>query len=65
MSGHPAKLHRPKLSQKVAVSVVFVAAYIVSGPVGEVVDAIRRRRTKHTESEKLVHGTDTHTEDPR
>ncbi len=46
-------------------SFVFVTSYIVSGPVGEVVDAIRRRRTKHTESEKPVHGHDTHTEDPR
>ena len=44
---------------------VFATAYIVSGPVGEVVDAIRRRRTKHTESEKPVHGHDAHTEDPR
>jgi hypothetical protein len=44
---------------------VFGAAYIVSGPVGEVVDMIRRRRSKHTESEKPVHGHDTHTEDPR
>jgi len=33
-----------------------VSAYIISGPVGEVVDAIRRRRTKHTESEKPVMG---------
>jgi CDP-diacylglycerol--serine O-phosphatidyltransferase len=39
--------------------------YIVSGPVGEVVGAIRRRRTKHKESEKPAHGPDAHTEDPR
>jgi len=39
---------------------VFVSAYIISGPVGEVVDAIRRRRTKRTESEKPVHGHDAH-----
>jgi hypothetical protein len=44
---------------------VFTSAYIVSGPVGEVVDAIRRRRTKRTESEKPAHGHDAHTEDPR
>jgi len=31
---------------------------LISGPVGEVVDAIRRRRTKHTESEKPAHGHD-------
>ncbi len=39
---------------------VFVSAYIVSGPVGEVVDAIRRRRSKQTESEKPIHGHDAH-----
>jgi len=37
---------------------VFVSAYIVSGPVGEVVAAIRRRRAKQTKSEKPVHGPD-------
>jgi len=35
---------------------VFVSGYILSGPVGEVVRAIRRRRTKHIESEKPIHG---------
>ncbi len=39
---------------------VFASAYIVSGPVGEVIGAIRRRRTKHTESGKPVHEPDTH-----
>ena len=39
---------------------VFTASYIVSGPVGEAVNAIRRRRTKHTESEKPAHGHDAH-----
>jgi CDP-diacylglycerol--serine O-phosphatidyltransferase len=37
---------------------VFCASYIVSGPVGEVVNAIRRRRTKHTESGKPPDGHD-------
>jgi CDP-diacylglycerol--serine O-phosphatidyltransferase len=44
---------------------VFAASYVVSGPVGELVDAVRRRRTKHTESGKPVPGHDAHTEDPR
>ncbi|MGA8752858.1 CDP-diacylglycerol--serine O-phosphatidyltransferase [Candidatus Deferrimicrobium sp.] len=44
---------------------VFASAYIVSGPVGEVVDMIRRRRRRHVESEKPAHGHDAHTEDPR
>jgi hypothetical protein len=39
---------------------VFVTLYIVSGPVGEAINAIRRRRKKHTESEKPVHGHDAH-----
>jgi len=39
---------------------VFVSGYILSGPVGEVVRAIRRRRTKHIESEKPIHGHDAH-----
>jgi CDP-diacylglycerol--serine O-phosphatidyltransferase len=44
---------------------VFGCLYIVSGPVGEVVAMIRRRRRKHVEREKPVDGPDTHTEDPR
>jgi CDP-diacylglycerol---serine O-phosphatidyltransferase len=44
---------------------VFGASYIVSGPVGELVEAIRRRRRKHKGSEEPVHGDDAHTEDPR
>jgi hypothetical protein len=44
---------------------VFATGYIVSGPVGEVIGTIRRRRTKHTEREKPVDGHDTHREDPR
>jgi CDP-diacylglycerol--serine O-phosphatidyltransferase len=39
---------------------VFVTAYILSGMVGEVVEAIRHRRTKHTEREKTIHGHDAH-----
>ena len=39
---------------------VFAASYVVSGPVGELVDAVRRRRTKHTESGKPVPGHDAH-----
>jgi hypothetical protein len=44
---------------------VFASSYIVSGPVGEVVDMIRRRRRKHVEGEDPAHGDDAHTEDPR
>jgi len=37
------------------------SAYIVSGPVGEVVAAVRRARgKKRTESEKPIHGHDPH-----
>ena len=39
---------------------VFATAYIVSGPVGEVIGLIRRRRTKPTESGKPVDGHDAH-----
>lgn len=39
---------------------VFVSVYIVSGPVGEVYNMIRRRRNKQTENERPVHGHDTH-----
>jgi len=44
---------------------LFVSAYIVSGPVGEVVRALRGRRGKPWEREKSVHGDDAHGEDPR
>jgi CDP-diacylglycerol--serine O-phosphatidyltransferase len=39
---------------------VFTALYILSGPVGEVVDAIRRRRARRAEREKAAHGHDAH-----
>lgn len=44
---------------------IFISVYVVSGPAGEVVDAVRRRRGKHTESETPIHGTDPHRENPR
>ena len=44
---------------------VFISAYIISGPVGEVVGLVRRRRAKHKESETPIHGNDAHREDPR
>ncbi len=44
---------------------VFISAYIVSGPVGEVVRAIRERHAKPSEREKPVDGHDAHGEDPR
>jgi len=44
---------------------LFVSGYILSGPVGELVGAIRRRREKYRESEKRIHGHDAHREDPR
>ena len=44
---------------------IFASSYIVSGPVGEVVEMIRRRRRKHVEGEKPAHGDDAPTEDPR
>jgi CDP-diacylglycerol--serine O-phosphatidyltransferase len=40
------------------------SAYIVSGPVGEVV-AMFRKRGKKEESEKPIHGDDAHRENPR
>jgi len=39
---------------------VFAAGYVVSGPVGEVIGAVRRRRAKPAESEKPAHGHDPH-----
>jgi CDP-diacylglycerol--serine O-phosphatidyltransferase len=44
---------------------LFVSAYIVSGPVGELVRALRKRWGRTTESETGVHGHDAHGEDPR
>jgi CDP-diacylglycerol--serine O-phosphatidyltransferase len=39
---------------------VFATVYVLSGPVGEVADTIRRRRKKHAEREKAAHGHDAH-----
>jgi CDP-diacylglycerol--serine O-phosphatidyltransferase len=44
---------------------LFVSAYIVSGPVGELVHALRKRWGRTRESETGVHGHDAHGEDPR
>jgi CDP-diacylglycerol--serine O-phosphatidyltransferase len=45
---------------------VFISAYIVSGPVIEVVEMVRRRRAKQKESEKPAHHAhDAHREDSR
>jgi CDP-diacylglycerol--serine O-phosphatidyltransferase len=44
---------------------LFVSAYIVSGPVGELVRALRGRWGRTRESETDVHGHDAHGEDPR
>ncbi|MDA8123195.1 MAG: CDP-diacylglycerol--serine O-phosphatidyltransferase [Deltaproteobacteria bacterium] len=44
---------------------VFSSAYVVSGPVGELVGFARRRRGKITESEKHPDGHDTYRENPR
>ncbi len=44
---------------------LFCSAYIVSGPVGELVRALRGRHRKTRESGKDVHGDDAHGEDPR
>ena len=42
-----------------------VSSYILSGPVGELVRALRGRRGKPLEREKTIHGHDAHGEDPR
>jgi len=39
---------------------VFATVYVLSGPVGEVVETIRRRRKKHAERERAAHGHDAH-----
>ncbi len=44
---------------------LFTSAYIVSGPVGELVRALKGRRGKKRESEIHDHGHDAHGEDPR
>jgi CDP-diacylglycerol--serine O-phosphatidyltransferase len=44
---------------------LFTTAYVVSGPVGELVEAVRRRRGKLPESEKHADGHDTYRENPR
>lgn len=44
---------------------LFTAAYVVSGPVGELVGAIRRRRRNQPESEKHADGHDAYRENPR
>jgi CDP-diacylglycerol--serine O-phosphatidyltransferase len=44
---------------------LFTSAYVVSGPIGELVDAIRRRRGKLRESEKRTDGHDAYRENPR
>ncbi len=44
---------------------LFSSAYVVSGPIGEVVRALRGKRKKLTESERIAHGHDAHGEDPR
>ncbi|MGZ8461226.1 MAG: CDP-diacylglycerol--serine O-phosphatidyltransferase [Candidatus Deferrimicrobiaceae bacterium] len=44
---------------------LFVSVYVVSGPMGELVRALRGRRGRTRESETDVHGHDAHGEDPR
>ena len=44
---------------------LFISLYIVSGPIGEVVRAVRDRHGKPSEREKGIDGHDTHGEDPR
>jgi len=44
---------------------LFISLYIVSGPIGEVVRAVRDRHAKPTEREKGIDGHDAHGEDPR
>ena len=44
---------------------LFVSAYIVSGPLGELVRLLRGQQKKTLESEKHVDGHDAHGEDPR
>ncbi len=44
---------------------LFISLYIISGPIGEVVRAVRQRHGKPTEREKSIDGHDAHGEDPR
>ncbi|MBI5341911.1 MAG: CDP-diacylglycerol--serine O-phosphatidyltransferase [Deltaproteobacteria bacterium] len=44
---------------------LFTAGYVVSGPIGELVAVIRRRRGKQPESEKRTDGHDAYRENPR
>ena len=44
---------------------IFTAGYVVSGPIGELVGLVRRRRGKQPESEKRADGHDAYREDPR
>jgi len=44
---------------------LFSSAYVVSGPIGELVSVIRRRRGKLTEREKGADGHDAYRENPR
>jgi len=44
---------------------LFTSAYVVSGPIGELVDAVRHRRGKLPESEKRADGHDAYRENPR
>jgi len=44
---------------------LFTSAYVVSGPIGELVDAVRRKRRKLPESEKRADGHDAYRENPR
>ena len=44
---------------------LFISAYVVSGPIGELVRAVRRRKGKMAESEKRPDGHDAYRENPR
>jgi len=44
---------------------LFSGAYVVSGPIGELIAAIRSRRHKIPESEKRSDGNDAYRENPR
>ncbi|MGE5700464.1 MAG: CDP-diacylglycerol--serine O-phosphatidyltransferase [Deltaproteobacteria bacterium] len=44
---------------------LFTSAYVVSGPIGELVDAVRHKRGKQPESEKRADGHDAYRENPR
>lgn len=44
---------------------LFASAYVVSGPIGELVGVVRRRRGKIPESEKRPDGHDAYRENPR